>query len=467
MIPPRSSSTGAARRWLLLITLCVFSGGCREESSRTSESLETSFWVWNRTSPLSAEELTPLAEAGVSRVYWQIGEIEWRGGKVVSKSQWSLPGNAPGLRFIPVVRLEPTIDDPARVDAGQLVAWAKGAGVTEEIQFDYDCPDRLLGHYGKLLSEFRKAYGEIKISTTALGGWCDAEQWPALEAAVDAVFPMLYDILPEREQPDSRPTLARALVEAAPVGELVRKWDAVTTIPWHVGLPNFTRLSLFHEGKPGGHLRDWSMEELARNPAIRYDGSGAAPGVGLFQVTAATRIGGIDLPVNDWLCLRTSDRGELRSVLNEVGQSSAAGVVWFQMPRPGLASSGWSLTEIAHRFEGTPELKVTITDQRITLTNTGNADLSPVDGEEQILTLTWPLPILREFIPGDFHSADFLRNGQPVPAVAATELRLPFPALAAGESVSSGLALFRATENSLEIKWQTIHSEGQIFTEKP
>lgn len=441
--------------------------GCGEPQSKAPHPLESSFWIWNRSTPLSDGEREQLKAAKVSRVYWQIGEIEWREGKVVAKAQWPLPGNTPEFRFIPVVRLEPTIDDPAKVDAGHLVEWAKSVGVTDEIQFDYDCPDRLLGHYRELLSEFRKAFGTITISTTALGGWCDAEQWPALETAVDAVFPMLYDILPERTQPESRPSLARPLVEAAPVGALVRKWEAVTTIPWQVGLPNFTRLSIFHEGKPGGHLRDWSMEELARNPAIRYDGAGAAPGVGLFQVTAGTRIGGIDLQAGDWLCLRTSDRGELRSVLNDVEQSTAAGVVWFQMPRPGLASSGWSLTDIAHRFEGTPELRVTIADQRITLTNAGTGDLSPVDGEEQILTLTWPLPILREFIPGDFHSADFLRNEQPVPAVAATELRLSFPALAAGESVSSGLALFRATENSLVIKWQTAHSNGQVFIEKP
>ena len=440
--------------------------GCGEPQSKAPRALDSSFWIWNRSAPLNGQELMHLKEAQISRVYWQIGEIEWREGNVVAKAQWPLPGNTPELRFIPVVRLEPTIDDPDKVDAGQLAEWAKSAGVTDEIQFDYDCPDRLLGHYGALLSEFRKAFGALKISTTALGGWCDAAQWLKLEETVDAVFPMLYDILPENAQSGSRPSLARPLVEAAPVGALVRKWEAVTTIPWRVGLPNFTRLSLFRDGKPGGHLRDWSMEELARNPAIRYDGTGG-PGVGLFKVTAATRIGGIDLRADDWLCLRTSDRGELRSVLKGVEQSSAGGVVWFQMPRPGLASRGWSITEIAHRFEGSPQLRVTIKDQRITLTNTGNADLSPVDWGEQTLTLSCPQPILREFIPGDFFSAEFLRKGQPAPAVAATELRLTFPALAAGESVSSGLALFRATENSLVIKWQTANSNGQVSLEKP
>lgn len=450
----------------LLLTGCVLFQGCGKPQPPSPRLLETSFWVWNRSAPLEAGERASLVEAGVSRIWWQIGEIEWLEGNVVAKAKWPLPADTPELRHTPVLRLEPTIKDPAKVDARQLAAWAKDAGVTDEIQFDYDCPNRLLGRYGELLRAFRKAFGTIRISTTALGAWCDAEEWPELEKAVDSVHPMLYDILPEREQPGSRPAMARPLVEAAAIGELVRKWDVVTTIPWQVGLPNFTRLSLFHEGKPGGHLRDWAMEELARNPSIRYDGAGD-PGVGLFEVMAPTRIGGVDLSSGDWLCLRTCDRAQLRSVLKAVGESSATGVVWFQMPRPCLASNGWSLAQIRHRFEGSPRLAVTMKNQRITVTNTGNADISPLDYESRSITLSWPQTILREFIPGDFHSADFLRNGQPVPVMAATGITLAFPPLAAGESASSGLALFRFPENSLEIKWQTHDSSGTVTIGEP
>lgn len=450
----------------LLLTGCLLFQGCGKPRPLPPRPPETSFWVWNRSTPLEAGERTSLVEAGVSRIWWQIGEIEWRDGNVVAKARWPLPEDTPELRFIPVVRLEPTIGDPAGVDARQLAAWAKSAGVTDEIQFDYDCPERLLGSYGELLGEFRKAFGTVRISTTALGGWCDAAEWPELERAVDAVHPMLYDILPERQQSGSRPSSARPLVDAAAVGELVRKWDSITTIPWQVGLPNFTRLSLFREGKPEGHLRDWAMEELARNPSIRYDGPGE-PGVGLFEVTAPARIGGVDLASGDWLCLRTCDRAQLRSVLKGVGESSATGVVWFQMPRAGLASNGWSLTEIRHRFEGGARLEVAGKGQRITVTNIGNADLSPLDHGGRSLTLSWPQPILREFLPGEFHAADFLRNGQSVPVMTATGMKLTFPPLAAGESVSSGLALFRFPENSLEIKWQTHDSSGSVIFEEP
>lgn len=450
----------------LLLAGCLLFQGCDNPQPLPPRLLETSFWVWNRSAPLEAGELASLVDAGVTRIWWQIGEIEWRNGTVVAKAKWTLPADTPELRYLPVVRLEPTIKDPAEVDARQLAAWAKDAGVTDEIQFDYDCPDRLLGRYGELLAAFREAFGTIRISTTALGGWCDAENWPELEKSVDTVYPMLYDILPERMQSGPRPAMARPLVEAAAIGELIRKWAAVTTIPWQVGLPNFSRLSLFHEGKPGGHLRDWAMEELARNPSIRHDGAGD-PGVGLFEVMAPTRIGGVDLSSGDWLCLRTCDRVQLRSVLKVVGESSATGVVWFQMPRPGLASNGWSLAEIRHRFEGSSRLAVTRKDQRIIVTNIGNADLSPFDHWSQSITLSWPQPILREFIPGDFHSVDFLRNGQPVPVMAATGMKLAIPPLAAGESASSGLALFRFPENSLEIKWQTHDSSGTVTIEEP
>lgn len=464
MMDPTLSCRDVGRA--LLLAGCLLFQGCGETQPPAPRALETSFWVWNRSSPLDTGERASLVDAGVSRIWWQIGEIEWREGSVVAKAKWSLPADTPELRYLPVVRLEPTIKDPAEIDGRQLAAWAKDAGVTDEIQFDYDCPDRLLGRYGELLTVFREAFGTIRISTTALGGWCDAEDWTELEKAVDAVYPMLYDILPEREQTGARPTMARPLVDAAAIGELVGKWEAVTTIPWQVGLPNLTRLSLFHEGKPRGHLRDWAMEELARNPSIRYDGPGE-PGVGLFEVTAPTRIGGVDLSSGDWLGLRTCDRAQLRSVLKAVGESSATGVVWFQMPRPGLASNGWSLAEIRHRFEGSPQLAVTMIDQRIIVTNIGNADISPLDPAGRSITLSWPQTILREFIPGDFHSADFLRNGQPVPVMAATGMKLAFPPLAASESASSGLALFRFPENSLEIKWQTHDSSGTVTIGEP
>ena len=140
----------------LLLPAFLTLTGCGKSQSSPPRSLETSFWIWNRSAPFTGGELGQLKAANVSRVYWQIGEVEWRDGKIVAKAQWPLPGNVPELRFIPVVRLEPTIADPARVDAGQLAAWAKSAGVTDEIQFDYDCPTRLLGHYGELLIEFRK-----------------------------------------------------------------------------------------------------------------------------------------------------------------------------------------------------------------------------------------------------------------------------------------------------------------------
>src|SRR2546422_8420605 len=42
--------------------------------------IETSFWVWHRSSPLSADEIAQLQQQHVRDLYWHIGELEHREG---------------------------------------------------------------------------------------------------------------------------------------------------------------------------------------------------------------------------------------------------------------------------------------------------------------------------------------------------------------------------------------------------
>lgn len=449
-------SWGPIVKALTVLGLVGFSA-CEDQRSneivREKRPLDRAFWVWNRTTPLSEEELAQLKAAKVETIYWQIGELEIREGHLASKAKWPLPAFAAGIKFIPVIRLESSIADPSRIDPGDLARWAKEAGVGDALQFDYDCPDRLLSSYAELLRGFRAAYGSIHLSMTALGAWCESSEWHRIESAVDAVYPMFYDVLPEQKQDAQKPEQARALVDSAYLIDLIRKWDGVTSIPWRAGLPNFTRLSIFQEGKPRGHIRSWVMADLLLNPSLSYEGS-SAPGVMLFKVNAAAQIGQVSLQADDWLCLRNCDRGALRLLIEAVDKSSAAGVIWFQLPREGLASNGWSLVELGNRFAGKPELKVTLKEGHLVLRNKGNGDLAPNFEQGNELRLSWSRPILREFIAGDFMKVEYSQNGRAVPAVAALELKLRFSGLAAGQSLISGLALFREDVKTLAVKYQ-------------
>ncbi len=451
-----------ARVWLALsfvwLTACGDQGGDSGVGKRQDQ--DVAFWVWNRQQPLTASELAQLKEVHVKKIYWQIAELELRDGRLVSKARWPLPKTEEEseIDFVPVIRLEASIKDPAKIDPEDLAQWVKKAGVKDSLQFDYDCPNRLLSSYAELLQDFRRQFGSLHLSTTALGAWCDSQQWGDVESAVDAVYPMLYDVLLEVVQKSSRPDQARALLDSAYVTSLIRKWGEATRIPWRVGLPNFTRLSIFREGKTRGHIRSWSLQQLVSNKDLSYEGRGA-PGVTFFKVSADTRIGQVAVKAGDWLCLRVCDRESLRQVMEEVGKSSAAGVVWFQMPRAGLASSGWSLAEIGSRFEGMPDLKVRLQDDRLVLSNEGDGDLTADFEQGHELRLSWQRPVLREFVAGDFVAAEFSQNGRVVPAVGALQLKLGFSKLEGGQSVASGLILFRKDKKSLAVKYQIDDSD--------
>lgn len=449
--------------FFLILVACEKKG--EEIELERQRPLPMAFWVWNRESPLTEIELAQLKRAGVETIYWQIAELEIRAERLSSKARWTLPPSTEGISFLPVIRLESSILDPAQIDPFDLVKWVKNAGVEDALQFDYDCPERLLSSYAKLLRSFRQQFGNLQLSSTALASWCESAKWSEVEAELDEVFPMFYDALPEVTQKTVRPDQARVLVDAVYVSSLIDQWSEMSKIPWQAGLPNFTRLSIFRKSQAKGHIRDWHLEELLVNPALRYQGRGQSEqsGISLFEVESDTSVGGISLQAGDWLCLRICDREALRQVLQPVDKSSATGVVWFQLARQGLASSGWSLGEIENRFSGKPDLQVSLQGDRLVLKNSGTADVEVDFSEGHELRLVWDRPILREFIAGDFIESEFLQNGRKVPAVGALQLKLGFLDLAAGQSLSSGLVLFRHDKKKLAVKYQIDDGEWKTL----
>src|SRR5437764_4312348 len=73
----------------------------------SASALDTAFWVWQRSEPLSDAERTELSAQGVRTIYWQVGELENVGETWRWKARFAMPpSNGIELRVVPIVRLE-------------------------------------------------------------------------------------------------------------------------------------------------------------------------------------------------------------------------------------------------------------------------------------------------------------------------------------------------------------------------
>ncbi len=418
---------------------------------RTAPKKELSFWVWHRPEAFSALERESLRRVSCTRVYWHAATVSLSAaGSLHASPLIPLPpgcGDAP--RLVPVIRIDAAIRDPARIDPVALAGIAWQAGMSDEIQFDYDCPSRLLPEYARLLASFRLASGVRHMGVTALAGWIgEGDRWRAVERVVDEVCPMLYDIDPERAPAETPPDPV-PLADAAGIAHWIREWSACNK-PWLAGLPNFNRLSLFRGGRLLGQIREWTWEEIA-DPDRFESTRGKAPGITLLRALEPIHIDGHAILPGDWLALRQCEGAQLRDAAAASAQSRAAGEVWFVFPTKGLAAAAWNVGTIASRFHAQPELDVqfvpdSVRSGRFVLTNRGVGDLAPVVfNGGRVLRIDLPEGGLRHLPEGDFLAAlSTGSDGRPAPSALASGVRLRFTGLRAGESMATGSATFHA-----------------------
>src|SRR6476469_2665045 len=120
----------------------------------TALAFETSYWVWQRNEPLSEAERSELSRQNVRTIYWQIGELENIGEAWQWKARFTRPPSEPDkLRFVQVVGMESRERSPfSRAWIDSLVrALSPLAKEADELQLDYDAPDRLLADYAAAL----------------------------------------------------------------------------------------------------------------------------------------------------------------------------------------------------------------------------------------------------------------------------------------------------------------------------
>lgn len=436
----------------------------------SASAVDTSFWVWQRSEPLSDSERAELSAQGVRTIYWQVGELENVGETWRWKARFALPLSRPGeLTLIPIVRLESREKSPFSKPSlesllGALSAVTKDAG---ELQLDYDAPDRLVAEYAAALKKIHALVPKLTI--TALPGWSRRPVLRILEGSVDELLPMLYDFEPDPTVEGAAP---RPLLDPEKLERLLVEWNECR-IAWRAGLPSFSRVTLFDpSGKLRGHIREWNWDDLCFNSSLATLRS-AVLGVTVLKATAATRVTNTPVKVDQLLAVRWSDRAGLVRVIDRVKKTSARGVVFFRLP-DSTAPSGWSLRQLGH-LEATPHLALRKagTPPQLELVNESEADLEPrlssAKSEGALdrgyaLELDAPATDFRDAQEGDFWRVlghadpDGARRAVAVPL--ATRLTFWFSRLRARQSLRTGLIQLAPGANLDQIRYRIRNAPG-------
>jgi hypothetical protein len=115
--------------------------------------LDSTYWVWNRKTPLNQEEARFLTEQGVRKLYWNAATLHADGEIWRLEAPLALPRkNSAEILLAPVLRF--SIDgglplgSVAADSVSRLLLEAARRVDSDEAQIDLDCPDRRLDEYG-------------------------------------------------------------------------------------------------------------------------------------------------------------------------------------------------------------------------------------------------------------------------------------------------------------------------------
>lgn len=443
-------------RWVWAVAL--LGGGA------SLEAFDASHWVWQRNDPLTPVERAEFKAQGIQTLYWQCGVLSETAAHWAWTARFHPPDSDPEMTIVRVVRLETTGREPfADAPTDELRALLAVASDSQgELQIDYDCPDRLLGKYASALGKIRPLARELSI--TALAGWMRQPGFPALQASVDLLAPMFYDL----EQDPVRPGEAQPLplLDPARLRAQLAEWDRCQT-PWRAGLPNFSRVTVYNEGgRSLGHVRSWDWDDLCFNRALAFSRL-AAPGVTVFKVMAKGALNQTALAPGQSVAVRWPERSALAEAIAAVRQTSARGVIYFRLPGGGGAT-GWSLRQAAD-WRANPKLAVRwLPSLQLELRNAGDGDLAPrlsglAGGQDRNYALEVDAPgaVFRDAAEGDFWRVAGHVHPEEAPQAAAiplaTRLTFWFSRLAAGQSLRSGAIRLAPETDFRQLRYRVLN----------
>jgi hypothetical protein len=400
-------------------------------------------------------------------LYWHVGELR------CVNQDWVWQRNARSIfpsefRIIPVLRLEANDRDAFSVAASaRLVTKIRDFVQKQninELQIDFDCPDRLLPEYAQALAQCRAVVR--RLSVTALAGWKERASFSALQANADEIVPMFYDLEPDGlEGSEPRP---HPLIDPGVIAQQLSAWRNCQK-PWRAGLPNFSRLTLYdHIGAFRGHLRGWNWNDLCFNPSLRDTGRLISGGA-LFRIVAVNALAATPLAAGDWICARTPDRSFLSKAARLAAENGAAGVVYFRLPDEAEAS-GWSLAQFVDLDKTSPELALRPRGDGFELFNSSDCDLAPrlrgkMDDQDRgyALEIDAPGAIWREAMAGDFwrvnSHAIVNESAKSVAVPLASRLTFWFSQLRAHQSLSTGLVSLAPAAKIDSLRYRVLNTD--------
>jgi len=445
------------QRILILAIVAIIS------ATACSQAHDVRYWVWQRDDPLDEQELSELAARKIDTIYWQVGELENIGANWRWKARFNSPSAGPtGIHFVPVVRLVSREHQPFS-DASVTALLASLSSVSakyDELQLDYDAPDRLLADYANTLNRIHSVVPRLTIA--ALPHWSRAGYLKLLEPNVDELLPMLYDFEPEPILKDQSPL---PLLSPEKISRLIESWRACRK-PWRAGLPVFARLSVYDANqKLRGQIRNWNWDELCFNRSFQM-ANRAQFGASILRATTSTSIANTPIHPGDEVIVREVDRGALRDAINAALRAGAQSIVFFRLP-DSTASSGWSLHQLGH-LEAGPRLilRKPADSERLELSNEGDGDLEPrfarsdADAGGYAVELEVATPIFREAQRGDFASVDAFTGDKRAQVPFATRLRFQFAQLRAKENLRTGLIQLAPGADFRQTRYRILNVEG-------
>jgi hypothetical protein len=428
-----------------------------------SSAHDVRYWVWQRDDPLDEQELAELEAQKIDTIYWQVGELENTRETWHWKARFNFPSsNTAHTRFVPVVRLVSREQQPFSDESitALLASLSSASANHDELQLDYDAPDRLLPDYAGALKRIHGLVSRLTIA--ALPHWSRADYLKLLEPNVDELLPMLYDFEAEPVLKNQSPL---PLISPEKISKLIESWRACRK-PWRAGLPVFARLSVYDVNqKLRGQIRNWNWDELCFNRSFQM-ANGGQFGASILRATKSTSIANTPIHPGDEVIVREVDRTALRNAIGAASRTGAQGIVFFRLP-DSTSSSGWSLHQLGH-LEARPRLilRKPADSETLELSNAGDGDFEPRFGRNEMdtggcaLEIEAATPIFREAQAGDFASLDAFVGDKPAKVPFATRLRFRFAQLRATENLRTGLIQLAPGADFRQTRYRILNIEG-------
>jgi hypothetical protein len=188
------------------VAMLALLGGCRHEPGLVADRLLQRGYLWQR-------QWTPAVDAAVAEASRRLdgvillgADIEWREGTihvVRPAIRWENVRahqnvRALALRIAPFAKAPPAdreVVETLATAMRDLLADARAHGVVpDEVQLDYDCPQRELARYRNWLRELRPAASPIRLTITTLPSWLEEPEFPRLLREVDGWVLQVHSI---------------------------------------------------------------------------------------------------------------------------------------------------------------------------------------------------------------------------------------------------------------------------------